>query len=66
MGPSIILDKSTLQSLSPDELFILNKFYFIHITPVLLIEILGDLKKPTKDGLSEDRVAILASKDPRP
>ena len=62
MGPCIILDKSTLQSLSPDEIFILNKFYFIHITPVLLMEILGDLKKPTKNGLSEDKVKLLANK----
>jgi len=62
MGPVIILDKSTLQSLSPAEVFILNKFYYIHITPVLLIEILGDLKKPSKKGLSEDRVMHLANK----
>ena len=45
MGPIIILDKSALQSLSYDEIYTLNRHYFLNITPVLIIEILADLKK---------------------
>ena len=62
MGPIILLDKSTLQSLSFDEIIILHKYYFLIIAPVLTIEILGDLKKPTKDTLPEDKVIELANK----
>ena len=63
MGPIIILDKSALQSLSYDEIFFLNKYYYINITPVLLIEILGDLKKPSKkNSLSRNEVVVLSNK----
>lgn len=48
MGPSIIADKSTIQSLSTDELIIFNKYYMPNIVPVLLLEILANLKKPQK------------------
>lgn len=62
MGPIIILDKSTLQSLSFDEIIILHKYYFLNITPVLTIEILGDLRKPSKDTISKNKVIELANK----
>ena len=62
MGPIIILDKSTLQSLSINEIIILNKYYLLNIVPVLTIEILGDLKKPSKRSISEKKVTILANK----
>lgn len=62
MGPIVLLDKSTLQSLSHDEVIILHKYYLVNIAPVLTIEILGDLKKPTKDSLSQDKVVELANK----
>lgn len=62
MGPVIILDKSTLQSLSIDEIVILHKYYLLNIAPVLTIEILGDLKKPSKHTLSEKKVIELANK----
>lgn len=40
-----MLDKSSLQSLSPKELNILRRYFNLVVPPVLLIEILGDLKK---------------------
>jgi len=62
MGPIIILDKSALQSLSFDEIITLHKYYLLNIPPVLTIEILGDLKKPTKNSLSQEKVVELANK----
>lgn len=63
MGPIIILDKSTLQSLSNDELLFLNKYFILNIPPVLFMEIWGDLAKPDKQGaISKDQVQQLAQK----
>jgi hypothetical protein len=63
MGPVIILDKSTLQSLSNDELLFLNKYFILNIPPVLIMEIWGDLAKPDKEGaISKDQVQHLAQK----
>lgn len=63
MGPIIILDKSTLQSLSDDELLFLNKYFILNIPPVLIMEIWGDLSKPDKQGaISKDQVQHLAQK----
>jgi len=63
MGPVIILDKSTLQSLSHDELLFLNKYFVVNIPPVLVMEIWGDLAKPDKAGaISKDQVKHLAQK----
>ncbi len=63
MGPIIILDKSTLQSLSDDERLMLNKYFILNIPPVLVMEIWGDLAKPDKPGaISKDRVQNLAAK----
>lgn len=57
----ILLDKSTLQSLSYDELGFLEKHYFLVIPPVLVAEILGDLAKDSKRA-PEDVVTTLANK----
>lgn len=63
MGPIIILDKSTLQSLSNDELLFLNKYFILNIPPVLIMEIWADLAKPDKEGaISKDQVQNLAKK----
>ena len=43
MGPMIIVDKSTLQSFSPEEMAFLRKHYYMNVVPVLIIEILGNL-----------------------
>lgn len=47
MGPSLMLDKSTLQSLSRSEMEVLRRYFSLVIPPVLLLEILADLKKPS-------------------
>lgn len=64
MDISIIIDKSTFQSLNFSELYRLSCYYKHIITPVLTMEILGDLKKETADGKtpSEERVKDFASK----
>jgi hypothetical protein len=64
MDISIVIDKSTFQSLSFDELFRLSCYYKHIITPVLTMEILGDLKKEAQEGKTppEDRVKDFAKK----
>jgi hypothetical protein len=63
MGPTIILDKSSLQALSKKELILLNKLYYVNIPSVLIMEILADLKKANKDeALNEEKVIEIANK----
>lgn len=64
MNISIVIDKSTFQSLSFDELFRLSCYYKHIITPVLTMEILGDLKKEAQEGKAppEERVKDFAKK----
>src|SRR5947207_12475090 len=62
MGPVIICDKSTVQALSRDELSALRRYYFLNIPPVLLVEILGDLKKHNDSETGRNEVGILANK----
>lgn len=64
MSLNIIIDKSTFQSLSYDEMLRLTYYYKHNITPVLVMEIIGDLKKEVKEGKtpSHQRVADFATK----
>jgi hypothetical protein len=63
MGPTILLDKSALQSLSQRELYRLSNHFCFVTCSVLLIEILGDLKKGQEgDGFSTNEVQQLAQK----
>jgi hypothetical protein len=64
MNISIVIDKSTFQSLSYEELFRLSCYYKHIITPVLTMEILGDLKKEAEGGKvpPADRVKDFAKK----
>lgn len=64
MSLPIIIDKSTFQSLSFDEILRLTYYYKHNITPVLVMEILGDLKKEAKEGKppSQNRVIDFATK----
>jgi hypothetical protein len=64
MALNIVIDKSTFQSLSYDELLRLTYYYKHNITPVLVMEILGDLKKEEKNGNppSQNRVIDFAKK----
>jgi hypothetical protein len=64
MDITIVIDKSTFQSLSFAELYRLSSYYKHVITPVLTMEILGDLKKEFEEGKkpSTDRVRDFANK----
>ena len=62
MGPNLICDKSTLQVLNPAELTALRRYYSLNIPPILLVEILGDLKKHTDSKAGRNEVQILANK----
>jgi hypothetical protein len=65
MGPVLIFDKSTLQSLSPDEAVWLDNFFLSNITPLFFIETLADLEKQVRGGrTAEDVVGNLAYKTP--
>ena len=64
MSLTLILDKSSFQSLNYAELHRLSCYYKHIITPVLTLEILGDLSKENKAGHSpsEERVKDFARK----
>jgi hypothetical protein len=63
MGPIIILDKSAIQALSQQEIYFLFKHYYVVVTPILIMEILADLKKSTDEiGLSKREVQQLSKK----
>ena len=65
MGPSLIFDKSTLQSLNPNESVWLDNFYIVNITPLFFVETLADLEKKIKAGRSPEQiVGNLAYKTP--
>jgi hypothetical protein len=50
MGPILILDKSAFQNLSLDEVVWLHRFYHVNVTPLFLVEVLGDLSKEMRGG----------------
>jgi len=63
MGPIIILDKSTFQSLSKNEHLFLHKHFKENLTPILGMELLGDLRKETPGSkTAEQKVTELAEK----
>ena len=63
MGPVIILDKSAFQSFSRREHLSLHIHFLENPTPILAMELLADLKKPSKDGKSpQQKVQELAEK----
>lgn len=65
MGPSLIFDKSTLQSLNPDEAMWLDNFYLANITPLFFVETLADLEKEVRAGKTPEQVVgNLAYKTP--
>lgn len=62
MGPILLCDKSTLQGLSRAELNMLRKNYSLNIPPVLLMEILADLRKTDNIEAAQEEVQQLANK----
>ena len=65
MGPIIVYDKSTLQSLNVDESCWLDAFYLPIITPLFFVETLADLEKQVIKGRTPEQVVgNLADKTP--
>lgn len=64
-GPVLIFDKSTLQSLNPDESVWLDNFFLTNITPLFFVETLADLEKEMRSGRTPEQVVgELAYKTP--
>jgi len=64
-GPTIIFDKSALQSLNPDEAVWLDAFFITNLTPLFYVETLADLEKATRSGRTPEQiVGSLAYKTP--
>ncbi len=62
-GPPAILDKSAFQALSYVEHIEFRRYFLENITPVLILEVLGDLTKRYRDGtIPEQKVRELATK----
>lgn len=60
---ALVIDKSTLQSLSDRETRWLFHFFHVVLTPTLFLEIRADLVKASRDGKTpEEEVSIIASK----
>lgn len=63
MGPSIIFDKSAIQSLDQQSIYEVNRYFYTVFPPVLLYEILADLSLNTSDlKTSKTKVAEVARK----
>lgn len=62
MGPAILIDKSTFQSLSKQEVFYLQSYYHVVYCPTLFYEILGDLTKRECFEASKREVGIVSYK----
>jgi hypothetical protein len=65
MGPILIFDKSTLESLNIDEAVWLDVHYLANITPLFFVETLADLEKDVDGGRTPEQVVgYLARKTP--
>jgi hypothetical protein len=65
-GPSLLFDKSTLESLSLNEAALLDNFYRCTITPLFFVECLADLERKMvrMKGTPEQLVGSLAERTP--
>ena len=63
MSLGLILDKSSFQMLNFDEIVLLHNYFIPTICPILVMEVLGDLKKEEgTEGYSKDRVVDFSRK----
>lgn len=63
MGPILLVDKSTVQGLNPEEIVFLHKHYMVVISSILMRELLSNLAKETTDRQeTERRLSALAGK----
>jgi hypothetical protein len=64
-GPSLIFDKSSLESLNLDEAVVMDSFYMSNITPLFFVECLADLEKSIHSrSTPEQLVGSLADRTP--
>jgi hypothetical protein len=64
-GPSLIFDKSSLESLNLDEAVMMDNFYMSTITPLFFVECLADLEKAIHSkSTPEQLVGSLANRTP--
>jgi hypothetical protein len=64
-GPSLIFDKSSLESLNLDEAVLMDNFYMSTITPLFFVECLADLEKQLRSkSTPEQLVGSLADRTP--
>ena len=56
MGPILIFDKSTLQSLSVDESVWLENFFNTNLTNLFYVETLADIEKKVKNNFTPEQV----------
>lgn len=56
MGPTCILDKSSIRCFTYAEAMLLSRYYSANLPHILLLEILADIKKQTKRGAKMLRV----------
>jgi hypothetical protein len=64
-GPSLIFDKSSLESLNIHEAALMDNFYMSTITPLFFVECLADLEKQMRSGSTpEQLVGSLADRTP--
>jgi hypothetical protein len=61
-GPSLIFDKSSLESLSLDEAVLMDNFYMSNITPLFYVECMADLEKQI--GSNSTQEGLRFPKDP--
>ncbi len=64
-GPSLIFDKSSLESLNLDEAVLMDNFYMSTITPLFYVACLADLEKTiSSNSTPEQLVGSLADRTP--
>lgn len=65
MGPTVLFDKSFLQSLSVDESVLFDHFFIAVVFPMFYVETLADLERAVRLGRTpEQEVGIIARKTP--
>ncbi len=62
MGPTLLLDKSSFQSFSKDEMLKLSRYFDWNRVDILLWEIVGDFSKPTGTKSDRNEASILSDK----
>ncbi len=55
MGPTVLFDKSFLQSLTVDESVIFDHFFIAVICPLFYVETLADFEKAVRQGRTPEQ-----------